>query len=735
MQNTSTASEVEEHPTLARTKTREHKAAFRDSLLQSEPFAFGTRGARAASSDAIPLARGRSRSVIVESQGGLLRELTRQESNLREADAFENPLDSIQDRVCLAMVGLPARGKSYISKAIIRYLNFIGCPAKLFNAGNKRRTEGLAGTDASFFDASNASAKEKREEMAMETLDELLAWLHGATTGCGCGIFDATNTTAERRRAVAERCARESPHVTLLFVETICDDDEILTLNYRMKLVNDDYRGVDPAKALTDFKERVAKYEAVYQPLDDAEAAVADHDAAFIKMVDAGRKLVVSHSQSRVVASKVLGLLHSIHLGPRTIWLALVGETANDRKGVLGGDSPLSKEGLEYTRAVAAHVRQRERELRDEEEGDEAWDWATRRTKGHRYADNSTMVLCGTLRRYTQTSEILIAPSVGGTRAAAAAADGGGDGGGDGSGDAKPALSKAKTAPPRQKRSTIGATSSEAIAAARKAGELDGAAAEGSSSLPTAEGGVARQFSEEPRRVVVKLQRLNELCAGKLDSLTYEQMKEHFPREYGARAADKLNYRYPGAGGESYQDLILRLQESILMLEQTRGNIIVVCDRAVCRVLLAYFEGIDVVKMPYIDVEPGVLELRRSHSGFSCTHTRVTVGEATHAAGPGTRSTGQVPQALSRKNTSESDDGEEGGGAGGAGPRNMSLVGGSCGALAEAFDSGALAEARVAATAAATAAGADDDLAAAAMSALGVAGGVDEDSLRRRLAQ
>ena len=280
------------------------------------------------------------------------------------------------------MVGLPARGKSYISKAIIRYLNFIGCPAKLFNAGNKRRTEGLAGTDASFFDASNASAKEKREEMAMETLDELLAWLHGATTGCGCGIFDATNTTAERRRAVAERCARESPHVTLLFVETICDDDEILTLNYRMKLVNDDYRGVDPAKALTDFKERVAKYEAVYQPLDDAEAAVADHDAAFIKMVDAGRKLVVSHSQSRVVASKVLGLLHSIHLGPRTIWLALVGETANDRKGVLGGDSPLSKEGLEYTRAVAAHVRQRERELRDEEEGDEAWDWATRRTKG-----------------------------------------------------------------------------------------------------------------------------------------------------------------------------------------------------------------------------------------------------------------------------------------------------------------------------------------------------------------
>ena len=119
------------------------------------------------------------------------------------------------------------------------------------------------------------------------------------------------------------------------------------------------------------------------------------------------------------------------------------------------------------------------------------------------------------------------------------------------------------------------------------------------------------------------------------------------------------------------------------------------------------------------DVEPGVLELRRSHSGFSCTHTRVTVGEATHAAGPGTRSTGQVPQARSRKNTSESDDGEEGGGAaGGAGHRNMSLVGGSCGALAEASDSGTLAAARESVAAAATAS-ADEELAAAARAALG----------------
>ena len=69
-----------------------------------------------------------------------------------------NPHTVIDDRIVIAMVGLPARGKSYISKAIVRYLTFFGCPIQLFNAGNKRRLDGHAGADASFFDPANAQA-------------------------------------------------------------------------------------------------------------------------------------------------------------------------------------------------------------------------------------------------------------------------------------------------------------------------------------------------------------------------------------------------------------------------------------------------------------------------------------------------------------------------------------------------------------------------------------------------
>ena len=66
-----------------------------------------------------------------------------------------NPMSVIGERVVIAMVGLPARGKSYTSKAIVHFFTFLGCPVKLFNAGNKRRTKGYAGAAATFFDASN----------------------------------------------------------------------------------------------------------------------------------------------------------------------------------------------------------------------------------------------------------------------------------------------------------------------------------------------------------------------------------------------------------------------------------------------------------------------------------------------------------------------------------------------------------------------------------------------------
>ena len=59
---------------------------------------------------------------------------------------------------------------------------------------------------------------------------------------------------------------------------------------------------------------------------------------------------------------------------------------------------------------------------------------------------------------------------------------------------------------------------------------------------------------------------LNEIDAGSCEELTYEEIADKFPEEFAARDLNKLTYRYPG--GESYEDLVARLEPVIMELER-----------------------------------------------------------------------------------------------------------------------------------------------------------------------
>lgn len=446
--------------------------------------------------------------------GRLVQKASTQRAVYSKAESAE-----LHERVVIAMVGLPARGKSYISKAILRYLNFLGCPTKVFNAGNKRRDDGHAGTSAAFFDPANSDAKALKEQMAMDTLEDLFEWLRDAraasmlTTGdwgCTCGIFDATNTTVERRRKVAERCAAEQPPVRLIFVESICDDEELLQHNYRMKLANDDYQGATDAQAaLADFVERVRQYEKVYQQVRPEEGL------RYIQLVNAGEALVVAGCRG-YVATRCLSLLHSIHLEPRCLWLVTCGETLSDVAGTVGGDAVHSAEGLAYARAAVRTLVARlgSAELKADCKACSA----------------PPVVMTGTLRRYAQVLEML-----------------------------RPLLK-------------LGAVSEVA--------------------------------------------RLNDICVGELDGAHVDRLPATHTKEMDARSRDTLNYRYPGLGGESYRDVIQRMLDVVLQIEQTREHVIVVCDRVVARILTAYLCGEPAASIPAIPMVRGIVELRRTHHGF-----------------------------------------------------------------------------------------------------------------------
>ena len=80
--------------------------------------------------------------------------------------------------------------------------------------------------------------------------------------------------------------------------------------------------------------------------------------------------------------------------------------------------------------------------------------------------------------------------------------------------------------------------------------------------------------------------------------------------------ADKLRFRYPGAGGESYLDVINRLRPILIELERQRKSVLLVTHLAVQRCLYSYFTGTDAEAIPYLPLPAGaVLELTPTPHG------------------------------------------------------------------------------------------------------------------------
>jgi 6-phosphofructo-2-kinase / fructose-2,6-biphosphatase 2 len=81
--------------------------------------------------------------------------------------------------------------------------------------------------------------------------------------------------------------------------------------------------------------------------------------------------------------------------------------------------------------------------------------------------------------------------------------------------------------------------------------------------------------------------------------MTYAEIKETYPEDFKARDDDKYNYRY--RGGESYRDVVIRLEPIIMELERSE-NILIVTHQAVLRCIYAYFKEKNQSESPWMAV-------------------------------------------------------------------------------------------------------------------------------------
>ncbi|KAI8802329.1 6-phosphofructo-2-kinase-domain-containing protein [Cladochytrium replicatum] len=480
------------------------------------------------------------------------------------------------------MVGLPARGKSYICKKLTRYLSWCGYNTKVFNVGNKRRTSASTphpptaptlslpaeppapartpstSHNASFFDPQNAEARALRDQMAMEVVDEMLEWLNNKQGKVA--VHDATNSNIERRRALVERVKREK--------NSVCTDPAILEQNIRMKTKGPDYAHMPEEDAIRDFKARMVNYEKAYEGLGAWEE---NEDISYIKIYNVGKK-VVAYNIKGFLQSQCVFYLMQIHIRPRMIWLTRHGESVYNVNNRIGGDPPLTENGRKYGAALLKFVQKFHPPPVEPSpiSSNPALDEMVQSPVTSSSTEDEDDVL--TIAAKEQDA---VVPS----------------------GSMNLAMYPRKTLGRIGLQTTSGETS-------RRRGSLD--------VLETMEEGrnlsiwtsTLRRTVETVAEVdaeaceVKHVRALNEIHAGFCENLTYKEIERNYPQEFASRRENKLTYRYPGPGGESYIDVIERLRPVIIELERMDTNVLIVTHNVVMRTLLTYFLGIPLEEMP-----------------------------------------------------------------------------------------------------------------------------------------
>lgn len=256
-------------------------------------------------------------------------------------------------KTVLVMVGLPARGKSFISWKLCCFYNWLGTQARAFNVGQHRRVAETVSQDASYFDPNNAECKKGRDTLAMEVLDELLHWLDSCRHAVA--VFDATNTTVERRRMVMEHVAQHDRSIAVIFVESRCDDPALLEANIQQKLLRSpDYAGMPYDEARADFLARLTNYERVFEPLGDSEK-----NLSYIKLLNLSSHLI-AHRLFGQVTTTLMPYLMALHLGKRPVWLIRMPKAKTPAAMVslkaTYGDDTMCETGQEFAKKLAAYA-------------------------------------------------------------------------------------------------------------------------------------------------------------------------------------------------------------------------------------------------------------------------------------------------------------------------------------------------------------------------------------------
>ncbi|KAG2175035.1 hypothetical protein INT43_006097 [Umbelopsis isabellina] len=175
--------------------------------------------------------------------------------------------------IAIVTVGLPARGKTHVSRSLCRYMRWLGVETQVFSVGNYRRAL-LGSMPNSWFDPTNRDAKHKRVEIANECLEDLISWITkdgGQVAVNADSAYFHWQVYTHVGHAVKHRAGIDRFPTT----ESICNKPEVVQANIRSVKIS------SPDK-------RIEQHMLTYETL-------ADLSQPFVKLMNVGEQIIVNN--------------------------------------------------------------------------------------------------------------------------------------------------------------------------------------------------------------------------------------------------------------------------------------------------------------------------------------------------------------------------------------------------------------------------------------------------------
>lgn len=474
-------------------------------------------------------------------------------------------------KMCIVLVGLPARGKTHHAVALTRYLRWLGVRTHAFHLGDYRRK--ICGQNfkapADYFQPQPSPETVKLRQSVFDAcLSDLFGFLD---EGGQVAIYDAVNPTAAIRRNLKAKF--EERNIGVLFVECISTDDSLVARNVRdVKLTSPDFQGQNYRDAVRNYLKRIELHIPHYDTMQEPELS-------YIKLINVNERVFLNRAPLGYLQNRVVFFLMNTHLKSGCVYFARGGFAEKNAELFYRNDEPLSEAGTEYAiklrETLLAHIEERHAKLQTGRSTANTTQPVTPSEPSG--IDSKEPEIPEEAPAEPLVSAELIESQLANVKAKQSGAKG--------------LLSEYTTPTPTtssawttgvhdETRPPLVVWSSKRVRTFQTANYI----VEGAQ----AAGGQVTQRTQLTQRNPGDL----------MDGLSEAQIEKLYPEEYSEHQYNAYHHRYPRA--ESYHDLAVRMEPLIMEMERTRGDLVVVAHESVLRVLYGYLMACRVSDIPFL---------------------------------------------------------------------------------------------------------------------------------------